>query len=234
MSLDIPAILFAFNRPEKLSELWSKLSEQGVQTAYLYCDAPRGPQDEELCEATQKVAKSLPVELRIRPHNYGLSRNLISGISEVLSQHPSAMIFEDDVHPKPGCIDYLKTALATYWSRQQIFSVGCYHRPLQVPMGNVFLSPRFNCWGWATWANRWQRIQEPLKNWDLSFPPFYKVSEQAGYDIVQRWRSYEMKNKGLTWDTVVALHCLQHHWMQVQPRDVMVENVGWLWDQLRG
>lgn len=226
MNLEVPAILFAFNRPDKLRALWSRLADQGVKMAYLYCDAARGEQDEELCEATQKVARNLPVELRIRPHNYGLSKNLISGISEVLSQHPSAMVFEDDVHPKAGCIDYLNMALDTYGSRQQIFSVGCYRRSLDVPTTNVFLSPRFNCWGWATWANRWERIQESLKNWELPFPAFYKLSEAGGYDIVQRWRAYEMKNKPLTWDTVVALHCLQQGWMQVQPSDVMIENVG--------
>ena len=145
------------------------------------------------------------------------------------------MVFEDDVHPKPGCVEYLKTALHTYESRQQIFSVGCYCRPLGAITGNVFLSPRFNCWGWATWAVRWQQIQRPLENWELLFPAFYKLSEAAGYDIVQRWRSYELKKKNLTWDTLVALHCLQQGWLEVQPNDVMIENVGFdgpdqLWD----
>ena len=27
---------------------------------------------------------------------------------------------------------------------------------------DVVLSPRFRCWGWATWAGRWQRVADAL------------------------------------------------------------------------
>ncbi|MDP1835061.1 MAG: glycosyltransferase [Chlamydiales bacterium] len=227
-----PLVLFAFKRPDKLKKLLACLTKTPFSQAYIFCDGPRHEDDQVACQATQALAKkyaeSYPIQVVISKQNLGLSKNLIEGISTVLEKHPRVIVFEDDVHPKPGCLDYLENALELYKERKDIFSIGCYHRPISLDsyQDNVLLSPRFNCWGWATWADRWQQIQQDMKQQKLPYRYFYQVPEIAGIDIPLRMRHHHLHGKTLTWDTLVALHCLKNNWWQLQPRDILIENVG--------
>lgn len=227
-----PIVLFAFNRPDKLALLLERVTQQENRKIYVFCDGARHAKESALCHETQRVAQGHTeralVKVCVRPYNYGLSSNLLDGISAVLATHPQAIIFEDDVHPKPGCIDFLEHALEVYEPRQEIFSIGCYHRPLPLNdyPDNVLLSPRFNCWGWAIWASRWNTIKDALERDAIPFRYYHDVPEIAGADIPSRLRHHHLKRNGLTWDTRVALHCLKNKWWQVQPRDVLIENVG--------
>lgn len=227
-----PIVLFAFKRPDKIKKLLSIITKTPFSQAYLFCDGPRNDEDRPACEATQaviqKYAKNHPIQVVIHKHNVGLNKNIIDGISHVLSRHPQVLVFEDDVHPKAGCLEFLEQALDIYSDRQDIFSIGCYHRPMPLNnyQGNVFLSPRFNCWGWATWAHQWQKVKKNMENLSLPFRYFDQVPEVAGIDIPLRMRHHQLHGKPLTWDTILALHCLKNSWWQVQPRDVLIENVG--------
>ena len=231
MSVSTPIVLFGFNRPEKLKQLLERVVTEPITRVFVYCDGPRGAEDEELCEATRQAAEEFanqfPVTVRTRPENYGITKNLVCAVSEVLSEFRQAMFFEDDVHPRPGCLGFLDRALEAYRFRQEIFSIGCYHRPvsdLELPM--TFLSPRFNCWGWATWRDRWQQLQEPVLQNQLPWQEFYEVPTTAGQDLRERFRQHLLKGKTMEWDTLTALWCLKQGWYQVQPKEVAVTNVG--------
>jgi hypothetical protein len=52
------------------------------------------------------------------------------------------------------------------------------------------------------------------------------VPEIAGADLPPYVRQYRLKGRILTWDTRSALLYLKHGWLQVQPREVLVENMG--------
>ncbi len=127
-----PIVVFAFNRPDKLQALLTKLTRVPFQKAYVFCDGARGERDLEACASTQQVAmdfaRRYPIDVIIRERNFGLSPNLVNGINMVLDQHPQMVMFEDDIHPKVGCLEYMELALNTYEHRSEIFSIGSYHR----------------------------------------------------------------------------------------------------------
>lgn len=227
-----PIILIGFNRPAKFEALLHKVCQTPFEKAYIFCDGARNEQDEPLCLETQRIAQQFaqryPIEVVVRNHNYGISKNVIDAISSVLLKHPQAIIFEDDIHPREGCISYLDLALKTYKDREDIFSIGCYHRPLPADLysDNTFLSPRFNCWGWATWASRWQKVQAVMESGEVPFKYYYDVPEIGGEDHPNRVRHHHLNNYIIQWDIHLVLQCLKHGWWQVQPKDCLIENVG--------
>ncbi len=228
MKNEAPILILAFRRPDKLERLLDKVTQQTNRQIYVFCDGPRNEDDKPLCLQTQQVAQRYNVKTTIRQGNLGITQNLFAALKEVLQRHSNVIIFEDDVHPKTGCIAFLDQALETYADRNDIFSIGCYHRqlPSTVYDDNVILSPRFNCWGWAIWANRWHRIQSALETDVIPYRYYDEVPENAGIDIPNRMRYHHLKKRELTWDTRVALYCLSNRWWQLQPKDVLIENIG--------
>ena len=229
--MNYPLVIFSFNRPQKLKQLLINLQGEIFQKVIIFCDGPRFEDEREQCEENQRQAQAFKfhfdTEIISHKHNYGLIKNFAEGLTRVFQQYEAAIILEDDCLPKLGFFKYVTQGLNIYQSRKDIFSIGAYHRPMQMSQKReVFLSPRFNCWGWATWQDRWQSIAQAVHSGISPFRHYYMIPQTAGIDIPMRARSAVLKKRPLTWDTLVALHCLKHQWYQLQPLHVMVNNIG--------
>jgi hypothetical protein len=103
-----------------------------------------------------------------REINWGLSRNVIDGVTHVLAVRDRVIVVEDDLVVSPGFLSYMNHALSIYQASPQVFSVSGYNYPeklLHIPNGysyDAFFVTRHMCWGWATWRERWQRT-----DWDV-------------------------------------------------------------------
>ena len=171
-----PIALFAFRRPiHTRMALDALAANRGADTStlFIYSDAARTEQD---VEAVKEVRRELrkdrgfrKLEIIERTDNWGLARNIIAGVTEVIGEHGRAVVLEDDLVTSPSFLEYMNLALNTYADDERIFSVSGYNYPrtlLQVPAdysAPVFLSRRNSSWGWATWQGRWAKV-----DWDLS------------------------------------------------------------------
>ena len=92
-----------------------------------------------------------------RPDNIGLAENISLGVSDVIGRAGRAIILEDDIETSPGFLDYMNAALDRYRDVPEVWHIsGWTYRidPDGLPL--YFFWPVMNCWGWATWADRWQ------------------------------------------------------------------------------
>lgn len=103
---------------------------------------------------------SLPmrsVRLIERPENYYLERNIIEGVSQILSESGRVIVLEDDICTSPYFLQYMNDALSTYEHEPKIMHISGFTN-LNVPeKGDVYLTNHMAGWGWATWADRWQK-----------------------------------------------------------------------------
>lgn len=100
-----------------------------------------------------------------RERNFGLARNTIASVSELVNSHGTAIVMDDDVVTAPGFLTFLNGALAAYRDDPKIFSVSAWTPRIEIPASyphDVYLSYRALSWGWATWADRWNKI-----DWDV-------------------------------------------------------------------
>jgi len=169
-----PIVLFTYNRPEhtrRTVEALQKNVGASDSALYVYSD---GPKNEAHAAAVQEVRayirgvqgfKSLSVVEREK--NRGLAASIISGVSDVLERYSSAIVMEDDLLTAPKFLSYMNSALTMYRPRQDIFSVTGYNYPLPIPPDYpepAYLSYRGSSWGWATWKDRWDKVDWDLKN----------------------------------------------------------------------
>lgn len=94
-----------------------------------------------------------------RETNFGLGKSILAGVTEVLSRHESAIVFEDDLICVPGTYQYLSAALNHYSRDERVMSVTGWTHSLVTPEGvttDPYFDGRADCWVWGTWSRGWE------------------------------------------------------------------------------
>ncbi len=106
-----------------------------------------------------KGFKSLTVHHR--PHNYGLAKSIMEGVTDVISEYGSVIVLEDDIVTVPGFLRFMNDALERYRHEPKVWHISGWNYPID-PEGldDAFFWRTMNCWGWATWADRWTHFEK--------------------------------------------------------------------------
>lgn len=199
----VPVILFVYNRPGHTQKTLAALSKNSLahQTPlYIFSDGPATPGDEEKVAQVRQICSQTTgfysVQLESKTHNVGLSNHIIRGVSQILEQYDRVIVLEDDLDTAPCFIEFMQQALEFYHNKG-IFSVSGYHPPFPIPADYpyaTYLIHRNNSWGWATWREKWNRV-----DWQVAdYAPFIlnrdccKQFEQAGNDVTMMLHKQQM------------------------------------------
>jgi len=227
----VPCVVFAFNRPEEFERVLAALKTQDIDHLIVFVDGPRGDADVELVERCRAIASDIDwidTELYLGERNRGLP-GLADNISGVLSTYKSAVFVEDDCLPMPGFYSFMRQALRRYESEKKVFSIGGYQPIPQNRIRNgpysVVSSPRFTCWGWTTWRDRWELMTPYLSRyWEL-FDGLTKVPDLAGIDLAPMARACA-EGRLESWAVRVAVSALWLGYVHLLPTRGLVQNIG--------
>ena len=99
----------------------------------------------------------------LRYPKYGLNKNIIQGISMIFNKgYDAVIVLEDDILLEEGGLEYLQSRLRMLRNDDRFGAVS-------LQKGKAF-NETFHCWGWATWKDRWQKIDWSglaNKSWDV-------------------------------------------------------------------
>jgi hypothetical protein len=165
-----PIALFAYNRPKHLARTIRYLAENQwakQTTLYLFCDGPKSDAStEQLAQiaATRAVIKTADLHLKFaeviinqQETNIGLANSIIKGVTQVINEHGNIIVLEDDLITSPHFLSFMNDALTLYENESKVLSIGACNFFAKPPdRATTFFVSIPECWGWATWANRWQ------------------------------------------------------------------------------
>lgn len=159
-------VLVGFNRPDHTRRTLAAIRAARPERLFLLADGARAdrPDDARLCAevraAMDEVDWPCEVHRRYSEVNLGCEGNVETGLDWVFSQVPEAIVLEDDCVADPTFFAYAAELLDRYRDDHRVWQLA----------GNSLLVPphlfqgdsyRFaawaSVWGWATWADRWQR-----------------------------------------------------------------------------
>lgn len=241
-----PIIVFAYNRPEHLQKTltWLGQNEMADQSVlYIYCDGPKPNatfEQKQKIVNTRRVARELAIvptfkEVHIieREMNFGLGTSVISGVTEVINKHSRAIILEDDLLTSPFFLKFMNEALDKYQSYPSVFSISANRPPVNrmtIPKNyeyDVFVSLRPFSTGWATWIDKWKKI-----DWSLDYlEDFLKHKEQIaafnrGGDDLADMLCLQRDGKIDSWAIRYAFQHFYHHAVAILPCVPYVDNIG--------
>lgn len=166
MATIIPIVLFTYARPDHLRRTLSCLRDNRVPLIYAFSDGPRIPEKAGIVEQVRTILRGVDwcdLVLYEREENLGLGRSILTGVTEVLAEHESCLVFEDDLICVPGTYDYLCAALHNYCEDPRVMSVTGWNHPRVTPahVGNQpYFDGRAECWVWGTWARAWAGMND--------------------------------------------------------------------------
>jgi hypothetical protein len=231
-----PVALFVYRRHHELERTLQCLRDCGVQSLHVFSDGaadPEAARDVELVRDRLAGIDWIDAKLVEHPVNLGLSRSIRSGLDGLFREHETVVVIEDDVCVAPEFYDYARSALAHYREEPHVAGVtGLRYpfdpRPLQRYEFDVFHSPRFSSWAWATWRDRWQGFEfdlAVLRERIAASPGFDPA--RAGADMPGMIVAAVLdETLGGSWDVVCAANMLLQGTSFVTPTWNMVENSG--------
>jgi FkbM family methyltransferase len=157
-----PIALFAYRRPEHLARTLEALRanpEAARSELYVFCDGARDASVVAEVESVRALAQACwgfaATHVVCRDGNYGLARNITEGISEVLQGHETVIVVEDDIVVSPFFLRFMNDALRLYRTEPRVGSISGYCYPVSMPVPETYFILGADCWGWATWRDRW-------------------------------------------------------------------------------
>jgi hypothetical protein len=210
-----PIVLFVFNRPEHTRKTIESLQQNTLShhsDLFVFADGARNPKEVADVEAVRSMVDRIEGFRKITVHkqlgNLGLADSVISGVSSVIGRYGKAIVVEDDLEFSPHFLDYINDALDRYLLDHRVFSIGGYSPPLQIPVGyaeDSYLSYRCCTWGWATWLDRWAKVDWDVREYDNFINDPQQVARfNRGGDDMSQLLKLQMEGKisswGIRWD----------------------------------
>ena len=164
----VPLALFAFNRPEtfrKTLEALSRCEGAAATPVHIFVDGPRSEAEAAKVAATRSIAAGATgfasLHLHFAEQNKGLAASIIAGVSEILQDAEAVIVLEDDLRVHPAFLRYMNAGLEQYRACPSVFSVCGYTNRIAIPASYPYscnFSTRSSSWGWATWKDRWEKV----------------------------------------------------------------------------
>ncbi len=230
-----PIALFAFRRPDHTKLVIDALllnKEANQSEIYIYCDGPRGIEDNDLVFQVRKYVRGVSgfksIHIIERDKNYGLAKSIISGVTEILEKYESVIVLEDDIVTSPYFLAFMNDGLVKYKNNTKVASIHGFVYPVSQKLPNNFFLRGADCWGWATWRRAWQKFNSngielltKLKNNELvddfDFHGAYHYSEMLLNQIKGQNQSWAIR-----WHASMYLENM----LTLYPGKSLVNNIG--------
>jgi hypothetical protein len=170
-----PIALFVYKRPQHTRQTLEALMQcPGFEQSllYVFCDGARQPREQSAVEQTRAVVQAMVGDraiIRKANHNQGLANSIITGITQLFTQHERLIILEDDLLVSPAFLHYMNAGLEFYHDVPSVMQLSGYMFPLPAlaQRKTSITLPMVTSWGWATWKRAWQCFDPHATGWEI-------------------------------------------------------------------
>lgn len=160
-----PILLFVYNRPRHTEMVLDSLlqnSEAQLSDLFIYADGCSGsttPEVESVRKIIQSISGFKSITITIREKNWGLAKNIISGVTEVINKYQKVIVLEDDLIVSPYFLKFMNDALITYEHENRVGHIQACDFTNDARLPDNFLIKWTGSWGWATWKRAWDKFE---------------------------------------------------------------------------
>lgn len=230
-----PIVLFVYNRPwhtQQTIEALQKNKFAPKSELFIYSDAAKNEAAEQAVQEVRKYIHSIEgfktITIVERETNMGLADSIIDGVTAVVNQYGKVIVLEDDLVTSPYFLSFMNDALDFYQHENKVWHISGWNYPISSDGGDeVFLWRVMNCWGWATWSDRWQFFE---KDTNAIIKSFSKEDINAfNLDGVEGFFEQVIANKKGkidTWAIFWYVTIFIRKGLCLNPMKTYVENIG--------
>jgi len=230
-----PIILFVYNRLNHTKQTIKALQKNKLakeSELFIYSDAAK---DEEIKQSVDEVRKYIQtvdgfkkVTIIEREKNLGLADSIIDGVTTIINEYGKIIVLEDDLVTSPYFLKFMNDALEFYKDEKKVWHISGWNYPIYSNMScQVFLWKKMNCWGWATWEDRWQSFEKSPEKLTKEFDKemileFNLNGKENNWNQVLNNINGKINTWAVFWHTTI----FKNNGLCVNPEISFVSNIG--------
>lgn len=235
-----PVVVFAYNRADHTSQTLNHLSGNYLAPEtelFIYCDNAKNEQAREGVENVRAIVDEFAhnscfkkVTVVKAEKNKGLAASIIGGVSDILNQYGRVIVVEDDLVTSKDFLTYMNNALDFYENNPKVWSISGYTFPLKTLEKyphDVYMSPRGCSWGWATWKDRFLKVDWEVSDFDefIKNPERVKHFNEGGPDMTDML-TRQVNGKINSWAIRWCYQESKENMFTVYPVKSRIRNIG--------
>ena len=235
-----PVVLFVYNRIDHTKTVLQALNDNedaDKSELFIFSDAPA---DETETANVVEVRKYIhlfannnrfkKVTVTMAEKNKGLEQSLIEGITQIIDRYGKIIVLEDDHLTSPDFIRFMNRALAYYENDSKIWSIAGFTmdlKRLRHYKKDVFCGCRASCWGWATWKDRWDKVDWAVSDYDEFIRDKQRIREfnKGGIDMTPMLKQ-QHEGKIRSWAIRWCYQQYKERMLTIYPKHSKVQNIG--------
>ena len=232
-----PILLFTYKRLHVLKQTIDALKNNCLAAEselFIFSDAAKCAEDEPVVSRIRaylgQVTGFKNIEITEAKTNKGLANSIIDAVSEVIDKRGSVIVLEDDLITAPNFLLFMNSCLEEYRCADKVFSISGY----AFNLGNAtkyaedayFLNRGWS-WGWATWKDRWEKVDWQVSNYSefLADKSAQRAFARGGSDL-NKMLAKQMVGKLDSWAIRWFYHQFHIQGLTVYPVLSKVYNAG--------
>jgi hypothetical protein len=231
---EVSALVIAYQRPDNVEEILSRVVASGIKNIYVSLDYPRLPNSEslhrreEIIRLVEKLAlnPSLQIRLSTFSQNVGCGVAVTTACDWFFDSVNLGVVIEDDCIPTPGFFSYMRYALiGLINSKNSFIASGSRLHPLSADGMHWELNGFPIFWGWGSTASKWKQLSIQIKE---PLPLFRKYPSRFSIQSFY-WRAGSRRvREGFvdTWDTLISELFYRNSLYNLSPSVSLVQNIG--------
>jgi len=230
-----PIILFVYNRLEHVQSTIKALQKNilaSKSVLFIYSDAPKNNEINEQVDLVRSYIKEISgfknIEIIERESNFGLSRSIENGVTNIVNKYGKVIVLEDDIVTAPYFLKYMNDSLDLYESNSSVATVCGYTIPNNGELPETWFTRGADSWGWGTWKRAWNLYNPDAKYIFQQLKSSGKMRELDNYIDVDYTGLFEahINNNIAGWDIVWSATCFMNDKYTLFPRKSLVKNIG--------
>ncbi len=165
-----PIAIFCFRRLKLTKKLINSLKKNKISkfsSVFFFIDYPKYENQKKDVEKLIKYIKKIKFfknkKIIIRNKNYGIKKNILTGVEHVFNKFEKIIVLEDDLEISENFLFSMNKLLDLYQNNNEIFTITGYS-PLDIDSKKMMIEDLFSCkrpcsWGWATWNRKWNLVK---------------------------------------------------------------------------
>ena len=230
-----PIILFVYNRPWHTRQTIEALQRNELASEselFIYSDAAKSSKANAAVQEVRGYIYSVSGFKKItiieRKYNWGLADSIIDGVTNVVNKYGKVIVLEDDLVTSPYFLKFMNDGLDNYKDRKKIMHISGWTYPVKSSeTDDAFLWRLMNCWGWATWADRWSDFSKKPEELLNTFSK--KDVRYLNLDgILNSWADVQANIDGRvnTWAIFWYASIFKNDGLCLSPVSSLVDNIG--------
>ena len=233
-----PIILFVYNRPEHTQMTLKSLSENVLASEsdlIVFADGPKANANEEQRERikrTRNICRTITgfksVTLNEAQTNKGLAKNIIYGVTDIVSKYGKVIVLEDDILTSQFFLSYMNKALSVYENEKSVWHVSGWMYPFGTDeYKKCGFHSTMNCWGWGTWADRWNKLNTDANHFIKRFSKDVRKKFSFNYKA-DFWLQMLLNNDKVynTWAVFWYATIFENDGLCLAPYKALTSNIG--------